>query len=411
MIIELVWKPLIIKPMTVIHHAIVLNLHQPAGNLWQLLRDNPWETHEILYALDRIPRSVWAYEDLAKIHLSLSGTLLETLSDPEFQQHVYGIVDCGSLLWYYQNTSIFKLLGTAYYHPVLPLIPELDRNHHLERWLGIASHLFNRDNFHGFWPPEMAFSMELIPLLKRQGYRYVIVDSEHVEPISNMSWPELHYQPHVARYAGEEIVIIVRDRELSNAQESGMDIDWFDAEVRHRTKWCDFSPLITTATDGDNGGWFRNTHDSANFWGFYKNLLDRFRSSLTPIKPCFIDDYLDQFGTVGEVTVHSGAWNTGWHHGHDFTQWTGSHEQQGVLNRIHLTSQALEHTAQLIEDRIDLSADIQQHIEQARWQLLRAETSCNIFWGEAWAPRAHADLEGCWCEINHIKQQLGSSIN
>jgi alpha-amylase/alpha-mannosidase (GH57 family) len=397
--------------MSVIHHATVLNLHQPAGNLWELLQENDWEAQEILYALDRIPRSLWAYEGSARIHLSLSGTLLETLSDPEFQRAVYGIVDCGSLLWYYQNSSIFQLLGTAYYHPVLPLIPEPDRGHHLQRWLGIATHLFNRNDFSGFWPPEMAFSMELIPLLKHHGYRYVIVDSEHVEAKTTMSWSELHYQPHLARYGEEEIVVIVRDRELSNAQESGMDNNWFEAELKQRTKWCDFPPLVTTATDGDNGGWFRNPHGSANYWGFYRELLERAKSAPNPIKPCFIDDYLQQYGAVGEVHINTGAWNTGWHHGRDFIQWTGSEDQKGVLNRISITSQELELISQQLDGHNAPASDLQQHIDEARWRLLRAETSCNIFWGEAWVPRAHTDLEACWSEINLLKQHLGCSLN
>ena len=39
--------------------------------------------------------------------------LLETLASPGFQHRVYGIVDCGSLLWYLQNTTIIRILGTA----------------------------------------------------------------------------------------------------------------------------------------------------------------------------------------------------------------------------------------------------------------------------------------------------------
>ena len=77
-------------------HALVLNLHQPSGNLEDLLAHNEWEAREILFALDRIPRSLWGYEDLARVHLSLSGTLLETLSNTEFQKRAYGIVDCGT---------------------------------------------------------------------------------------------------------------------------------------------------------------------------------------------------------------------------------------------------------------------------------------------------------------------------
>jgi len=39
------------------------------------------------------------------VHLSVSGTLLETLTDPDFQRRVYGTVVCGSLLWHLQNTT------------------------------------------------------------------------------------------------------------------------------------------------------------------------------------------------------------------------------------------------------------------------------------------------------------------
>jgi alpha-amylase/alpha-mannosidase (GH57 family) len=395
--------------MSTIHHALVLNLHQPAGNLWELLRDNTWEAKEILYALDRIPRSLWQYENIAKVSLSLSGTLQESLSDPEFQKQVYGVVDCGSLLWHLQNTSLFNILGTGYYHPVLPLLPEVDRKEQLQRWRGIGCHLFNREIFQGFWPPELGFSMEMIPLLKQMGYRYVIVDSEHVEAVTPMSWYELRYQPHTARYNGDDIIVIVRDRDLSNAQESGMELAWFENEVDQRTKYCDFTPLVTTATDGDNGGWFRNPEMSANFWGFYCNLLNKVKAGTSNITPCFIDEYLDRFGAVGEVHVNTGAWNTGWHHGRDFTQWTGSEAQKSVLSRIALTSLTLSKLNQKAIEDYPSDSDIFYHINEAKWRLLRSETSCNIFWGEAWVPRAHADLEACWAELNIIQARMNTT--
>ena len=99
--------------MREIYHSLVLNLHQPSGNLQDLLVREEWEARQILWALDRIPRSLWPYEDIARVHLSLSGTLLETLRDPEFQRRVYGMVDCGSFLWYLQNTRIFEILGNV----------------------------------------------------------------------------------------------------------------------------------------------------------------------------------------------------------------------------------------------------------------------------------------------------------
>lgn len=380
--------------MTPSFHALVLNLHQPAGNLDDLWEHNHWEAREILYAMDRIPRRLWGWEGTARVHLSLSGTLLETLSDPTFQAKVYGTVDVGSLLWHFQNTELFEILGTGYYHPVLPLISEADRKEHLERWQAIARHLFWRERFEGFWPPEMGFCMELIPLLKQMGYRYVLVDSEHVEPVTPMEWPQLLYRPHIARHEGEEIIVIVRDRDLSNAQESGMEPQWFFREVAERTRWCDGPPLVTTCTDGDNGGWFRNVTEGANFWdAFYLPLLEQARSDNTALQPIFIGDYLDRFGTHGEVKVRTGAWNTGWHHGRDFIQWTGSQRQKDGLQAIREFSQKLHQTRWRAGELGRNDADVQGPLEHSLWHLLRAETSCNFYWGEAWVERAERDLE------------------
>lgn len=382
--------------MPTVHHALVLNLHQPAGNLQELLsKPNPrgedgWEGKEILFSLDRIARSLWNHEERARVHLSVSGTLLETLANPDFQQQVYGIVKTGDMLWHWQNRKIIDILGTGYYHPVMPLTPEADRPEHIRRWHGIASHLFWRQDFQGFWPPEMSFCMEMIPMLKRHGYRYVLVDSNNVEAVTPMSWQELRYRPHIARHEGEEIIVVVRDRELSDAQESGMELGWFLSEVEARTQGCPFEPLVTMASDGDNGGWFRNFRENSNFWNaFYLPLLEHVGENDVEIRPTFIHDYLDKFGAEGEVIVKEAAWNTGWHNGIGFTQWTGSQAQKEALERVKTISEAIHKT----RDELKESNRSLHTIDEAWWRLLRAETSCNFFWGEAWVDRCHTDLD------------------
>lgn len=370
-----------------------------------LLRDTEWEAREILFALDRIPRALWDYQDVARVHLALSGTLLETLAAPGFQERVYGIVKCGDLLWHLQNQRIFQVLGTGYYHPVFPLIPRADREEQMLRWLGIGRHVFWRSQFNGFWPPEMGFCMELIPLLKHLGYRYVIVDSDHVAPVTPMRWEEIRYRPHLARHGDDEIIVIVRDRELSNAQQAGMEKGWFTGEVRERTKHCRFEPLVTTCTDGDNGGWFRNVSGGGNFWGvFYQPLLEQARRGEPGIRPIFIDDYINRFGAHGYVEIRSGAWNTGWHHGTDFIQWTGSTAQKTALHRVSETSDALHR----VRARAGGSNNghLYHELEQSYWRLLRAETSCNFFWGEAWLPRCHQDLDDAWFHLHRAEAVL-----
>jgi hypothetical protein len=55
--------------MPEIDFALVLNLHQPTGNLEQLLDTDEWQAREILWALDRIPRW-WEYEDIGRVHVA-----------------------------------------------------------------------------------------------------------------------------------------------------------------------------------------------------------------------------------------------------------------------------------------------------------------------------------------------------
>jgi len=394
--------------MQEIYHALVLNMHQPPNNLNDLLVTNEWEVKEILFAYDRMPRTLWGYEDVARVHLSLSGTLLESLSNPDFQNRTYGAVDCGALLWYLQNQNLFEILGTGYYHPVLALIPEADWDEQIARWQHIAAHLFWRNRFNGFWPPEMGFDMQMIPHLVKAGYRYVMVDSEYVDPVDEMNWQELRYRPHIAEYGGAEIVIIVRDRDLSNAQLAGMDYGWFYHELHERTKWCNFPPLVTTVTDGDNGGWFRNVNPKANFWTyFYRTALDEIRAGNSAMRPIFITEYLKRFGAHGRVTVRRGAWNTDEHHGWNFHQWQGSQPQRDALARIYALSSEYHALADAAATQTHPPAELRRVLAEAHWRLLRAETSCNLYWGEAWVHKAHQDLDAVAWHLGEARALLG----
>ena len=192
--------------------------------------------------------------------------------------------------------------------PVLPLIPRVDWDEQLERWQGIGQHLFNRPGFSGFWPPEMGFCMELIPTLKRWESHYVLVYSEHVQAVTPMRWEELRYRPHIARFGGEEIIVVTRDREVSNARrEEGT--RRFIQEGLQRTKYCEFPPLVTTCTDGENGGG-SGIRRLGKLWGYlYQGLMERVRTNQSGgIHPVFIDEYLDIYGAHGEVSVGPGTW-------------------------------------------------------------------------------------------------------
>ena len=297
--------------MADVYHALGLHMHQPLGNLVQLHNSGQsWEARQILWCYDRPTRMLEGCGDVARLHMSFSGTLLKQLEDPGVRQTFGDVVNIQDFLNRYRHSNI-EFIGSGLYHPVYPLIPAADWDSQTEWWLGLGRHLLGRERFEGFWPPEMGFCMEMIPMLKRHGYRYVLVDSIFIKPKREMRWEELRYRPYLARYDGAEIVVVPRDRELSNAQLSGLDPGWFQHEVLERTKHCDFPALVTTWTDGENGGWFRTTQVESGFWGFfYRPILDRYRAGTLGFTPVHISEFLNKYPPQEEVEVYRGAWNT-----------------------------------------------------------------------------------------------------
>jgi len=124
------------------------------------------------------------------LHLSFSGTLLKQFEDPGVRQTFGETVNIGEFLDRYRRSNI-EFVGSGLYHPVYPLSPPADWDAQTEWWLGLGRHLFGRERFDGFWPPEMGFCMEMIPMLKRHGYKYVLVDSIFIKPKREMRWDEI----------------------------------------------------------------------------------------------------------------------------------------------------------------------------------------------------------------------------
>ncbi len=397
--------------MAEVYHALGLNMHQPLGNLRELHNSSEsWEARQILWCYDRPTRMLEGYEDVARLHMSFSGTLLKQLEDTAVRETFHDVVNIHDFLERYKRSNI-EFTGTGLYHPVYPLIPPDDWDAHTSWWLGLGRHLLGRERFQGFWPPEMGFCMEMIPMLKRHGYRYVLVDSWYIKPRREMRWEELRYRPYIARYEGEEIIVVPRDRELSDAQESGLDPGWFQYEIYERTKWCDFPALVTTWTDGENGGWFRTTHTGNGFWGhFYHAILNRYREGTLGFTPVHISEYLDRYPPEEEVEVHRGAWNTGHHWGGDFTQWTGSLLQKRGWDEVRNASayyQKVKKSFDAHRDEASDPEDVRQLITEAYDHILIAETSCNFYWGSSRVHRSFDDLEQAYYLLDTAMDLLG----
>jgi len=395
-----------------VYHAVGLHMHKPLGNLLALHNsDQRWEAKQILWSYDRPTRMIEGYEDVARLHLSFSGTLLKQLEDSGIRETFADVVDVEDLLARYRRSNI-EFVGSGLYHAVYPMIPPADWDAHTEWWIGLGRHLPGRDGFDGFWPPELGFCAEMVPMLARHGYRYTIVDCWYIKPKREMRWEELRYRPYRVRYDGAEIIVVPRDRELSNAQLSGLDPGWFQHEVHQRTKNCDFPALVTTWTDGENGGWFRTTKVESGFWGFfYRPILDRYRAGTLGFSPIHISEFLKKYPPIEEVEVHRGAWNTEHHWGGDFTQWTGSLLQKKGWDEIRSASAYYQRAKQLFDRHAELGGDreeVRHLITCAYDHILIAETSCNFYWGSRWVHRSFDELERAYAQLDAAMNKMAT---
>ena len=365
-------------------------MHQPPGNLEYLIDHYEWEARQIMLCYDRPLNYAWRYQDVARFCVGFSGILLEQLQDPRVVARYSEVIDIPKMLDIYRRTPNIEIVGMGYYHPIFPLIPLEDWDDQIAQGRQKIAEVFGREP-KIFWPPEMAFTKEMIPVLARHGYEYVVIDSVHVKHEKSLGKVETVYRPHFAEHGGARITVIPRDRDLSNAQESGLDPGWFEGEVKNKTAGAAEPCLVTTWTDGENGGWFRQTDEQAGFWGhFFVPYMEKVRAGRIPIRPVTITDFVKDNPPRDKVEVQTGAWNVGSTSGYDFSQWSGSASQRKALEEIWDLSRSYQELvkASPVGKSPQSSAST---LAQAREYILRAETSCYLFWGDAWIPKLYEE--------------------
>jgi alpha-amylase/alpha-mannosidase (GH57 family) len=379
-----------------LYFAVVLHMHQPRYNLTgptyesDVARDVFNQTlHPYTYPADILKE----YEN-ARVTLNFTGSLIEQLNelqDVGFDPRLNGL---WSRYREVERLGRAKFTGSGYFHPIFPLIPDDDRRRQIEMHLKILQETFG-EKPKGFWLPELAFSMKVIHALAEMGIKWTIVDGDHLlNANKEKDRYELMYKPHYVEYNGKRIIVIPRDRNISNAQQSGYNPVWLKDEIKQRVQpHNDGDFLLTVATDGENG-WFRHSGENAGFWGWFFEplayLLNR-DPDFKFIQLTTIDDYLDEHPPQDTVVVEDGSWNVpDTSDDGRFLKWTEGDRRQKTWTHILETSKLLH--------QVDNKAKAKQNncppeteatIQQAwRWLLL-AEASDNFWWGtEDWLNRS-----------------------
>lgn len=134
-----------------------------------------------------------------------------------------------------------ELTTTPFFHPILPLVIDTEITRRARPDLPLPSRFHAPDDaktqlqravaFHtatfghppaGLWPSEGAVCPELLPLVRRAGLQWLATDEGVLArslDMSGQSWDRHRalYQPYRAGDAGEDVTMVFRDRDLSDA--------------------------------------------------------------------------------------------------------------------------------------------------------------------------------------------------
>jgi len=371
-----------------LYFAVVLHMHQPRYNLTGPTYESDVAREVFNQTLHpyTYPAVILKKYENARVTLNFTGSLIGQLNE---------LLDVGfdfrlNKLWdryrEAENLGRVSFTGCGYFHPIFPLIPKEDRRKHIEMHLRIFKETFGGKPS-GFWLPELAFSAKVIPDLAEMGIKWTVVDGPHIlNANKEIDRYELMYRPHYVEYNGQRIIVIPRDRDISNAQQSGYNPVWLKNEIEQRIQpHNDGDFLLTVATDGENG-WFRHSGENAGFWGwFFEPLLYLLKKdpNFKFMELTTIDDYLDEHPPKDTVVVEDGSWNVP--EASDdgrFLKWTGGEHRQKTWTHILETSKLLHEVDEKVKAAgNDCPTEAKAAIQQASEWLLLAESSDNFWWG------------------------------
>ncbi|MDR7416667.1 MAG: hypothetical protein QN200_09390 [Armatimonadota bacterium] len=138
---------------------------------------------------------------------------------------------------------------------------------------------------------------------------------------------------------------------------------------------------------------------------FFSPYMERVRAGQISIRPILLSEYVRDHPPASVVRVERGAWNIGPRSGEDFSQWAESPGQQGALRALWEVSRRSHEIRRRV--KAGVPEEVREKLSRAREAILRAETSCYLYWGDAWIPRLRAEIEAADRLLEEVERAVG----
>ncbi len=311
-----------------------LHLYQPANGPLERIQ----EAVEKSYA--RLIRLMEEHPHL-NFTANISGCLLERLRDE-------GYVDILNSLKALAKSGRLELVGSAAYHAFLPYLPEAEIIYQIKKQEEITLEILGIDiKAGGFFLPEMAYTSSLAKLVKKLGYKWLILDEASLS--STLTNQQIAYID-----SNSGLSVLVRQREFSNAYAPDL--------INNLLLENKLPNIIITATDAELYG-LRHEDPSAELEKMVK---------IKGLETTTITNYLDNNDKLSKLKFQMASWETNWQFdkGQPFAIW----RERGNKTQL------------LLWDLAKLALKVEQKFKNdsnytwCRWHLDRGLASCAFWW-------------------------------
>ncbi len=266
-----------------------LHDHQPVGNFEHVLEDAYVRAYApMLEVLFRHPQ--------VRFCLHKSGVLWEWIEarHPEYLERVRVMLQRGQV----------ELLSGGFYEPILPAIPEVDRQGQLMRqteWLqsrfGVAAR--------GAWLAERVWEPQLAQSLVRAGLAYTVLDDTHFQ---SAGWPA---ESLVGSFVTEDNGYLLRVFPIAKALRYLLPFEEPEATLEFLRRQADTAPqvLLVHADDGEKFGVWPGTHARCYEQGWLERFCTALETEADWLHPTTFADSLASHPPRGRIYLPTASYS------------------------------------------------------------------------------------------------------
>jgi alpha-amylase/alpha-mannosidase (GH57 family) len=388
--------------------APLLHIYQPPTQEIEILKKINQECYIPLFS------TIDNYDN-AKFTLNISGCLVNLLYE-------YGMADTMDRLKNLVSENKIEILGTAKYHPILPLIPEKEILHQI----GMNEEI-NRKEFgniwekKGFFPPELAVSPKVTKIVYKLGYKWIIM-SGIACPVEEkeVDWPydKIYCSPNgLQLYFRDDILsnkiafkkTTAKDfiKSLRKIFISKEDHNELHDKVRDR--------YVLTAVDGETFGWHVKNYEKVFLGKVLELILNSENSDDNnlkfeeKIKVVFISELENYFPISNKnINPRDSSWSASYEdiiNKIPYPLW--NHPENSVHKFYWKIVKSLNNLMNLAGN-LDFTGkwEIENYYNTARWFYDRGLHSCPLWWSNS--------LHGMWSPnliYNGMELLIKASLN